>query len=249
MSKIRDLGIQSFCFRNTPSAIELAPILQDLGLSRLEVCAIHADFNDLPAWEKELGIYRDHGIEIISIGVQTFTGEDAQKIWFEAAALAGARHISAHFKVDSFTRAVPKVQAWSREFGIEIGIHNHGGYAFGGQPDVVKHLIALGGPEIGLCLDTAWCQQIGPQFGNPSEWVRKFGPALKAVHLKDFHFEHDGQFVDSVIGEGILDLPGFLEALDAVSFPGLVILEYEGNPENPVPDIRRCLEVLAPYRG
>mgnify|MGYP006266977625 CR=1 FL=1 len=248
MKKIQQLGIQSFCFRTLKDASELCPVLKDLGLNRLEVCAVHADFNDLPAWEQEVAIYKNHGIDVISIGVQTFTGDEAERTWFEAAALAGARHISAHFKVDSFTRAVPQVQTWCREFGIDIGIHNHGGYSFGGQPDVLRHLFELGGPEIGLCLDTAWCQQIGPQFGNPVEWVKEFGPHLKAYHLKDFAFERNGQFVDSVIGEGTIDLEAFIEALDQVGFSGLAILEYEGNPKDPVPDIRRCLDVLAPYR-
>lgn len=249
MAQIENLGIQSFCFRTVKTARELSPILQELNLNQLEVCAVHADFNDLDSWKQEVDIYRDHGIDIISIGVQTFTGKDQERTWFEAAALAGARHISAHFKVDSFTSAVPRVQAWCREFEIEVGIHNHGGYSFGGQPDVVEHLIALGAPEIGLCLDTAWCQQIGPRFGDPLEWVKRFGPHLKAYHLKDFRFEKNGQWVDSVIGEGILDTEAFLQAVDDAKFNGLAILEYEGNPDDPVPSIRTCLEKLEPYLG
>ena len=249
MPKIQNLGIQSFCFRTVKSAAELSPILQDLNLNRLEVCAVHADFNDLESWEKEVKVYQDHGIEVISIGVQTFTGEDSERTWFEAAALAGARHISAHFKVDSFTSAIPRVQAWCREFGIEVGIHNHGGYRFGGSPDVVEQLIACGAPEIGLCLDTAWCQQIGPKFGDPLDWVRQFGAHLKAYHLKDFSFEKNGQWVDSVIGEGILETKKFLQAVEDSGFQGLAILEYEGNPEDPVPSIRTCLEKLEPFLG
>lgn len=237
-----DFGVQSYCFRHFSDNRVVAAKVRECGLDKIELCGVHADFDEPEKFGEVVRIYHDAGIAIISIGVQTFGGEDRERRWFECAALAGAKHLSAHFKVESFPRAVGMVRAWSREFGIRVGIHNHGGYAFGGQPDVLHHLLALGAPEIGLCLDTAWALQIGPQAGNPVEWVKKFPRSIYSIHLKDFVFGPDGAWRDVVVGEGNLDLSGLLKALDDSDFTGIALLEYEADPGNPVPALRRCIE-------
>lgn len=247
--RLPDFGVQSYCFRHFADNREVAAKVRECGLGTVELCGVHADFDRPETFGEVVKVYRDAGIPIVSLGVQTFGGEDREQKWFECAALAGARHISAHFKVESFPRAIDRVRAWSREFGIRVGIHNHGGYSFGGQPDVIGHLLSLGAPEIGLCLDTAWALQIGPRAGNPVDWIAKFGKSVYGLHLKDFVFGPDASFRDTVVGEGNLDLPALLAALREVAFDGMAVLEYEGDPENPVPALRRCVERLSRAAG
>lgn len=237
-----DFGVQSFCFRNFKNNADVAKKVREIGLDKIEVCAVHADFNDLSDWRDVVSIYKDHGVSIISIGVQTFVGEDSEKDWFECAAAAGAEHISAHFKVDSFQAAIPKVQSWCREYGIKVGIHTHGGYMFGGQPDVMRHLVDLGGPEIGICIDTAWALQIGPRFGDPLKWAADYAGSIYGVHYKDFVFDRSGMWQDVVVGEGNLDLPAFVKALESGGFDGMAVIEYEADPENPVPALAACVK-------
>ncbi len=244
-----DFGVQSYCFRHFPDNATVAAKVLETGLDKIEVCGVHADFDRPETFGEVVKTYRDAGVSIVSIGVQTFGGEDRERAWFECAALAGAKHISAHFKVDSFPRAIEKVRAWSREFGIRVGIHPHGGYMFGGQPDVIEHLLSLGSPEIGLCLDTAWVLQIGPHGGNPVEWVRKFPKSIYGLHYKDYVFGRDASWSDVVVGEGNLDLPGLLKALDDTGFDGMAVLEYEADIENPVPALRRCVESMRRAAG
>ena len=45
-------------------------------------------------------------------------------------------------------------------------------------------------------------------------------------------------------GKGSLDVLAVLRALREVKFQGYISIEYEANPENPIPDIRACLDVL-----
>jgi sugar phosphate isomerase/epimerase len=108
----------------------------------------------------------------------------------------------------------------------------------------MTHLLSLGAPEIGVCLDTAWALQIGPKSGNPVDWVRKFPQSIYGLHLKDFVFGPDGSWRDVIVGEGNLDLPGLLAALGEISFDGMCVLEYEADPEDPVPALRRCIESM-----
>lgn len=244
-----DFGVQSYCFRHFPDNATVAAKVRETGLDKIEVCGVHADFDRPEKFGEVVKTYRDAGVSIVSIGVQTFGGEDRERAWFECAAQAGAKHISAHFKVDSFPRAIEKVRAWSREFGIRVGIHPHGGYMFGGQLDVIEHLLSLGAPEIGICLDTAWVLQIGPHGGNPVEWVRKFPKSIYGLHYKDYVFGRDASWSDVVVGEGNLDLPGLLKALDDTGFDGMAVLEYEADIENPVPALRRCVESMRRAAG
>ena len=249
MSSPFSFGVQSYCLRAFKSNIDVAQKVRAIGLDSIEVCGIHADFNQPEAWKEIVAIYQNEGVSMSSIGVQNFQGDDGEKAWFECAALAGARHISAHVQVESYMRAIPNIRRWSREFGIRVGLHNHGGYAFGGQPGVIEHLLDLGGPELGLCIDTAWAMQIGPGSGNPVQWAQQFTGRIYGTHLKDFTFRSNGQWDDVVVGTGNLDLPAYVKALQAGGFDGMAVIEYEGDVENPEPALKRCVEAMRAALG
>jgi len=244
MRKSLDFGVQSYCFRHFKDNATVAQKVRGIGLDKIELCAAHADFDDPVAFAGIVSTYRNEGVSLVSIGVQTFDGNDSERAWFECAAAAGAKHISCHFHIETYLRAIPKVREWCREFGIKVGIHCHGGYVFGGQPEVLRHLISLGTPEIGLLIDTAWCMQIGPHLGQPIEWAREFAGKITGVHYKDFTFEPDGQWKDVIVGTGNLDLPGFVKALDDGDFDGVAVIEYEGDVENPDPALKRCVDSM-----
>jgi len=236
------LGVQSYCFRGVKDNQKVARMVRELDLSRIEVCAVHADFNDVKSWKDIVKTYNDEGVEIVSIGVQNFTGADSERDWFECAKEAGAKYIAAHFGVDTFQAAVPKTAKLCEEFGIQIAIHCHGGYHFCGSPGVIEHLMDLGGPNIGLCLDTAWCMQIGPKYGNPVDWADKFADKLNGVHIKDYMFDPNAQWHDVVVGTGNLDLPALMSKLDEKNFGGYIVLEYEADVDNPVPALSQCVQ-------
>jgi sugar phosphate isomerase/epimerase len=243
MSDPLDFGVQSYCFRHFKDNAEVAKMVRAIGVDKIEVCGVHADFSEPSAFAKEMETYRDAGVSVISIGVQTFKGDASERAWFECAAAIGAQHMSCHFTVDTFMTAIPKVRAWCREYGVRAAIHCHGGYNFNGNPETLKYLLNLGSPEIGLCIDTAWALQIGPRTGNPVRWVKDLFPGKTTmVHYKDFTFAPNGQWTDTVVGEGTLDLSGFVQALRKDGFDGAAVIEYEADVENPVPALTRCVE-------
>ena len=237
-------GVQSFCFREFKDNATVARKVRGLDLDRIELCGVHADFGKPAAFTDVVQTYREAGVSIISLGVQTFEGNESERSYFECAAAAGAKHISGQFRIGSFVNAISKVRRWSKEFDIRVGMHCHGGYMFGGQPDVLQHLLDLGGPEIGLCIDTAWAMQIGPRQGNPVEWVKKFAGRIYGIHFKDFVFEPNGQWKDMIVGQGNLDLAAFTQALQEVGFNGISVIEYEADAQNPDPALKNCIESM-----
>jgi sugar phosphate isomerase/epimerase len=240
-----EVGVQSYCFRHFKDNHQVADLTHQIGVKSIELCEIHADLSNPDKFDSALQVYKSAGISVVSIGVQTFTGDQQkERKWFQCAQAAGARHISAHFTVATFQTAMPLAVRLCEEFNIRIGIHCHGGYMFGGSPDVLEHLLKLGGPNIGINLDTAWCMQIGPN-GDPIKWVReKFRGRIYGIHYKDFTFDRRAQWTDVVVGTGNLDLPNFVKALNETNFNGMAVLEYEGDIENPVPALKQCVEKI-----
>lgn len=244
MSKALDFGVQSWCFRETKTNAELVKKVREIGVDKVELCGVHAKFHEPATWKEVAKTYSDAGVKIISIGVETLVGDPKERDLFEFVSLVGAKHISVHFKIDSFPQAVEQARKLSDEYGIRVGIHCHGGYMFGGQPDVLDYLIKIGSPQIGINIDTAWCMQIGPHLGKPVEWVKRFAGHIYGLHYKDFTFDRNGQWHDTIVGEGNLDLPEFVKALDEANFDGMAVIEYEADPENPTPALKRCVEAM-----
>jgi sugar phosphate isomerase/epimerase len=239
-----DFGVQSYCFRDFKDNTDVAKKVRQIGVDKIEICGVHADLSKPDAFKDVVKIYSDAGVSIISLGVQTFTGADSEEAWFECAKIAGAKHISAHFRVDSYPTATKKTAALCRKYGMKVGIHCHGGYMFGGSPDVIEHLIGLGEGEIGLCIDTAWCMQIGPRQGDPVKWVERFAGKIYGIHYKDFTFDKKAMWTDVVVGTGNLDLPAFVAALRKANFDGMSVIEYEADPANPVPALTECVKSM-----
>ncbi len=70
--------------------------------------------------------------------------------------------------------------------------------------------------------------------GKPVEWTKRFAGHIYGVHYKDFLFEKTAM-VDTIVGQGNLDLPAFIAGLDAAKFDGMAVIEYEADVDNPVP--------------
>ena len=246
LSAARDFGVQSFCFRNFKDNADVAAKVREIGVDKVELCAIHADFDKPAAFDEVLRPYQEAGVSLVSLGVETYGPDEAFiRNRFEFAKAAGAKHVSAHFKVHNFTEAMPVVAKLLEEYDLRMGIHCHGGYMFGGSPDELKHLIDLGGERVGLCLDTAWCMQIGPNVGKPVEWVTEtFKGRVYGVHYKDFLFDERAQWRDVVVGKGNLDLPAFVGALESTNFDGFAVIEYEADADNPVPALAECVRQM-----
>jgi sugar phosphate isomerase/epimerase len=85
---------------------------------------------------------------------------------------------------------------------------------------------------------------------DPSKWAREtFKGRVYGVHYKDFTFDRRGKWTDVVVGTGNLNLPEFVQALDASNFDGMAVIEYEADAANPVPALTECVNKMRAVAG
>ena len=233
------MGMQSYSVRKRKTPAEALAAYKDLGLAFAEFypgnLPVSADAETLKGYQAS---FKSAGVTLAAYGVMGFKkdGEaDARKI-FDFAKAMGAGMISA----DPDPEAGEYVDKLIGEYGIKIGIHNHGPtHRFNGVDTVLK---AVEGRSTGFgaCVDTGHTLRSAE---NPVEWIRKLGERVHGCHLKDVKGSKD-QAKFTKLGEGDLDVVGTLKALKDVGFTGCLSLEYEENPDDPMADIKECLETV-----
>ncbi|PQV63524.1 Sugar phosphate isomerase/epimerase [Abditibacterium utsteinense] len=242
MNLSTDLGVQSFCFRHFKDNAQVAQLVRECGLDKIELCAVHVDFSDESSFDRVIETYRQAGVQIVSIGVQGANGEEAkERSYFEFARRAGAKHMSVHFGVQTFPECYRVSEKLSAEFDVFVGVHNHGGYHWLGNSEMLERVFKDTNERIGLCLDTAWALDARQ---NPIEMAQKFAPRWYGAHIKDFVFDRARNSEDVVVGTGNLDLPALVKLAGASSSLKFCVLEYEGDVENPVPALKECVEAV-----
>lgn len=241
----RVVGIQSWCFRHFKTLPELMDQLKASGAAAIELCGVHANFSDpatAPAIVQQL---KRAGIEIVAIGVEGMSGEEAKdRPRFEWCKAAGVRRMSISFKpelMEDGFRALKTVEKLAEQYDLQLGIHNHGGYDWLGNATILKYVFDHVGDRIGLYLDTAWAIDAKQ---DPIKMVEQFGGRLVGVHVKDFVYDRHRHESDVIVGRGILELPKFLAALDTANYQGPLVIEYEADETNPAPALRECVAAL-----
>jgi len=110
------------------------------------------------------------------------------------------------------------------EAGISFGIHNHWfpkKFAYESVEDVLDALKGLS-RNTGATLDVGQMAACGH---DPVDAVRRLGPHLKMVHLKDV--KGAGAEVNVPLGSGVVDIPAVMAELKRQGYGGLLAIEYE----------------------
>ena len=241
---MNQLAIQSWCFREFKALPDFFARLKACGVTATECCGVHANFSDPATWPETIAAFKNAGIRIVAIGVETLTGQDANdRPKFEFCKTAGVPNMSITFAPELLEQdfaGLRNIERMATEFGVTIGIHNHGGYDWLGN-DRILQFIFKHTTRIGLHMDTAWAIDAKQ---NPLDWVDKFKDRLSGLHIKDFLYNEKREPRDVVIGTGNLDLPALIARLKAQNFAGPIVIEYEGDASNPEPALSECVQRL-----
>lgn len=108
-----------------------------------------------------------------------------------------------------------------------------------GEKRQIEYLLEAFAPdEMGVTLDTYWVQMAGADM---FEWAEKLQDRIPCVHLKDMTVQprvFDNIPMMMAVGEGNMNMKGFLEHLERLGKTKYVLAEQDVCPEDPF----RCLE-------
>jgi len=131
-----------------------------------------------------------------------------------------------------------------RELGLATAFHHHAGTLVE-TPNEIERLCENTDPAlIGLCLDTGHFFYGG---GDPVEAVRKYGPRIWHLHLKDVRLpvlesvRREGVgFLEAVrrdvfceLGEGAVDFPRITQGLMNCGYDGWAVVEQDVDTDQP----------------
>lgn len=234
-------GIQAHALRNFPIERAIRIIHDDLELHWVEFSRRHLPVEASPAEVRSIrASLAQNDITCNAVGVHGFGRDhDTNRRVFEFARAMGVRNISANPSRDAFD----SLEKLAAEYDIRIAIHNHGpGAQYNTVADVVN-AVKDRHPNIGACIDTGHFIRSAE---DPIDAFYKLKGHIFGVHVKDVAAQAKKTH-DVIIGDGFLDVKGMFKALKDIDFPadGVLSLEFEGNPDNPIAEIKQCLAVAA----
>ena len=233
------LGVASYSLRNFPrqQAIEMT---RSLGVRYINFKSVHLDYNAPP---NEFASARAQlaaaGLELVGGGMITFETDtdDGLKKYFGYAKAAGMPIIVCTCKASM----LPRIEKFARQYDIKIAIHNHGPEDpnFPSPYDVLKAVKGMD-PRIGLCIDWGHTVRAGADVVRATADA---GARLHDMHAKDLR---DFSSADSqcVVGEGKMPVAEIFRQLRSMRYPGYVNLEYEIEPDNPLPGMKQSMAYM-----
>ncbi len=166
------------------------------------------------------------GIRCVSYYAATIHDEHELDLAIRFARLLGAGNITGDATGGPLLKRID--QSCTRA-GLTFGIHNHyfkTKFAYESPEDVLRGLAGLS-RAVGATADVGQFVSCGY---DPVDAVRKLGPYLKLVHLKDI--KAAGAEDNVLLGQGAAKIPEVMQELHKLHFGGLVAIEYE--KEGPV---------------
>jgi inosose dehydratase len=218
-----DIGVGTYSYHSMPIDAMIAQ-LNRLHVSRIEMSRgefmllSHPKDELFRATREKLDRAR---IRCVSYYSATINNDQDVEDAMRFARLLGAANITG----DATGGVLSRIDERLTQEGLTFGLHNHffpnTRFPYESPDDVLKALTPLS-KTMGATADTGQFASCGY---DPAEAVRKLGPRLRMVHLKDVKAK--GGEVNVLLGTGVARIPEVMQELHRQQFPGLVAVEYE----------------------
>ncbi|MBN2452061.1 MAG: DUF1080 domain-containing protein [Lentisphaeria bacterium] len=239
------LAVQAYSFRQF-SLLDAAARMADLGVAAVEMYPGQTLGGDLqgkvhhgmPADTREalLKALRQRGVLPVAYGVVNGSDEAEWTSIFEFAKAMGIGVVCCEPKREH----LDIVAALCDRYEIRAAIHNHARPSAYWDPRTVLEAVQNRTPRLGACPDNGHWARSGL---DGIEGLRLLGTRVHDIHLKDVDSPTlMGECVP--LGAGFCDVARIVGELLGQGYSGLVTLEYESEPKDPVPGIRDCIAFL-----
>jgi sugar phosphate isomerase/epimerase len=216
------LGIGTYSYHSL-TMNDMIVQLKRLKIDRIEMSRGEFMLFSKPApdlFRSAKAMFDNAGMECASWYTATIKDDSDLDDAVRGASLLGARNITGDATGDLLRRIDER---FAKE-GLTFGIHNHyfkEKFAYESPGDVLRALAGRS-PAMGATLDIGHIASCGY---DTVDAVRKLGPYLKMVHLKDV--QASGGEVNVLLGTGIARIPEVMRELKRIGYRGLVAIEYE----------------------
>lgn len=190
--------------------------------------------DELEAMQPHCGLLHELGASVMVLA------EVSGSVHGDRAAPLATRPVLDEPAFERLARAVAELGKALAEQGIRVVYHHHLGTVIQTEAEVDRRmeLTAEAPGSAGLLLDTGHMAAAG---GDRAALARRHGPRIAHVHVKDFDpaateriRSHGGSFLDSVLegvfripGDGVVDFPAVLAALNTHHYDGWLIVEAD----------------------
>jgi sugar phosphate isomerase/epimerase len=232
------LGIASYTFRKFDQA-QLIGFMKQLKSPYLNLKDFHLPMKPADQVAPRAAEYRAAGLTLTAGGTIYFDKDDDEDIRtkFDYVKAAGIPII-----VGAPTRQVlPRVEKFVKQYDIKLAIHNHGpeDKQWPSPLDILA-VVKTMDPRIGCCVDVGHTMRTGT---DPVEALKKVGPRLFDVHMKDLA-ESKVKESQVAVGDGLMPVPAIFKTLAAMGYKGNVDLEYEINESDPFPGVMKSFAYM-----
>jgi sugar phosphate isomerase/epimerase len=233
------LGVASYSLRNFPR-VKAIEMVKALGTPYINLKSVHLPYelppDELAAARREI---EAAGLQIVGGGTITFgkdTDDDVRR-YFDYAKAAGMPVMVA----TADPAILPRVERFAKQYDIKVAIHNHGpeDKRFPSPYHVLKQVRTMD-PRMGLCID------IGHTVRTGTDVVRAIadaGPRLLDMHAKDLR-DLTAKGSQCIVGQGAIPIAAIFERLQAMRYAGYVNLEYEIDPDDPLPGMKQSFAYM-----
>ena len=232
------LGVASYSLRNFPRA-QAIQMTKALTTPYINLKSVHLPYETPPA---EIAAARQEieaaGLQIVGGGLITFDTDtdDGVRRYFDYAKAAGMPLIVGSCK----PTVLPRIEKFVKQYDIKLAIHNHGpGDVFPSPYDALKAVEGMDA-RMGLCIDLGHSVRAGTDVVRA---IADAGPRVLDMHAKDLK---DLRVAESqcIVGEGRIPIAAIFRQLQAIRYAGYVNLEYEIEPENPMPGMKQSFAYM-----
>jgi len=233
------LGVASYSLRNfsRQQAIEMT---KTLGTRYINLKSVHLPYEASPlemvAARREI---EGAGLQIVGGGMITFETDTDEGVrrYFDYAKAAGMPLVVGTCKPG----VLPRIEKFVKQYDIKLAIHNHGpgDENFPSPYDALKAVKGMD-PRMGLCIDLGHTVRTGTDVVRA---VADAGPRLLDMHAKDLR---DLKVAESqcIVGEGEIPIAEIFRQLEGMKYAGYVNLEYEIEPDNPLPGMKQSFAYM-----
>ncbi|MFW5980594.1 MAG: sugar phosphate isomerase/epimerase family protein [Halanaerobiaceae bacterium] len=225
-----NLGMASFTLREF-DLVKAAKMTKRAGLTHISLKSMHLplDLEEDELKEKAAKV-REIGLDLYGCGVVYMGTEEEVENAFKYAETAGMDIIIGVPEKELLDLVEEKV----KEYDIKLAIHNHGpGDERYPSPSDVYKAVKDRDKRMGLCLDIGHTMRIKE---DPIKAVEKYADRIHDLHVKDVS-EASAEGGPVPMNRGVIDIPAFLRKVKEIGYEGVMGLEYEANPEDPLPEI------------